>query len=386
MELRITNPQENWLTEQILWNNEELKAAIAEKVKDYKTIAYTEDSLKDMKADRADLNKLKKAFEDERKRVKKICMEPYTKFEQQVKEITALIDEPIGLIDSQIKEIDESRKAVKREEIEELFLTVGFQSFVKLDMIWDEKWLNEILIPKLSMQGLADYSKSTGYVAGDVTLDYETKKCAYDRGRMFNVDAMDNIESAGIAFGRLSGEFLRTQVVPELDAYRLASYAQISGVTTAKAVLATGKEALAALRTARGKIENAEANLSTCYLFINPTVYGMIEDLDTTASKKAIEGFAGIIKVPSGRFYDKVKLNASGAGGFTKDTGAVAMNFLIVDKQAAIQYQKHTVSKVISPDQNQTADGWKFGYRTVGIAECKDNKKDGIYVHTAAAE
>ena len=88
MELRITNPQENWLTEQILWNNEELKAAIAEKVKDYKTIAYTEDSLKDMKADRADLNKLKKAFEDERKRVKKICMEPYTKFEQQVKLFT----------------------------------------------------------------------------------------------------------------------------------------------------------------------------------------------------------------------------------------------------------------------------------------------------------
>ena len=100
---------------------------------------------------------------------------------------------------------------------------------------------NEILIPKMSMQGLADYNKNTGYVAGDVTLDYETKKCAYDRGRMFNVDAMDNIESAGIAFGRLSGEFLRTQVVPELDAYRLAAYAQIAGVTTVKGVLANGK-------------------------------------------------------------------------------------------------------------------------------------------------
>ena len=153
MELRITNPQENWLTEQILWNNEELKAAIAGKVKDYKTIAYTEDSLKDMKADRADLNKLKKAFEDERKRVKKICMEPYTKFEQQVKEITTLIDEPIGLIDSQIREIDERRKAVKREEIEELFASIGFQSFVKLDMIWDEKWLNAtVTLPKIEEQ------------------------------------------------------------------------------------------------------------------------------------------------------------------------------------------------------------------------------------------
>ena len=106
-----------------------------------------------MKADRADLNKLKKAFEDERKRVKKICMEPYTKFEQQVKEITALIDEPIGLIDSQIREIDERRKTVKREEIEELFTSIGFQSFVKLDMIWDEKWLNAtVTLPKIEEQ------------------------------------------------------------------------------------------------------------------------------------------------------------------------------------------------------------------------------------------
>lgn len=253
------------------------------------------------------------------------------------------------------------------------------------DLVREGANANEILIPKMSMQGLADYNKQTGYVAGDVTLEYETKKCTYDRGRMFTVDAMDNIESAGIAFGRLSGEFLRTQVVPELDAWRLASYAQISGVTTVSAALADGKAALSALRTARGKIENAEANLATCYLFINPTVLGMIEDLDTTASKKAIEGFAGIIKVPQGRFYNKVTLTASGAGGYAKASGGSDMNFLIVDKQAAIQFQKHTVSKIITPEANQDADAWKFGYRTVGIAECKDNKKDGIYVHTVAA-
>lgn len=48
-----------------------------------------------------------------------------------------------------------------------------------------------------------------------------------------------------------------------------------------------------------------------------------------------------------------------------------------------LQYQKHTVSKIITPEQNQTADAWKFGYRTVGIAEAKDNKKVAIYVHKA---
>ena len=86
---------------------------------------------------------------------------------------------------------------------------------------------NEILIPKMTMQGLADYSKTNGYAAGDVTLDYETKRCTYDRGRKFVVDAMDNIDTASIAFGKLSGEFLRTQVIPELDAYRLSAYASL---------------------------------------------------------------------------------------------------------------------------------------------------------------
>lgn len=243
---------------------------------------------------------------------------------------------------------------------------------------------NEILIPKMSVQGLANYNKQTGYEAGSITLDYETKKCTYDRGRMFAIDVVDNIETAGVAFGRLSSEFLRTKVVPELDAYRLSSYASIDGVTTVAAALENGKAALAALRAARSKIENAEANLATCYLFINPTVYGMIEDLDTTASKKAIEGFAGIVKVPGGRFYSKIDLNANGEGGFKKNEAGKAINFLIVDKQTAIQFQKHTVSKIITPEANQDADAWKYGYRTVGIAEAYDNKKDGIYVHTVA--
>lgn len=244
---------------------------------------------------------------------------------------------------------------------------------------------NEILIPKMTMSGLANYNKQTGYVAGDVTLEYETKKCDYDRGRMFTVDAMDNIESAGVAFGRLSGEFIRTQVVPELDAWRLSKYAGYAPTgNKVAAAIADGKGGIAAIRTAKTAIKNAEAKPETCYMFISADLKGEIEDLDTTASKKVMEGWAGVIEVPSGRFFDKIALTANGAGGFTTTTGK-AINFLIVDKNAVIQNQKHTVSKIITPDANQDADAWKFGYRTVGIAEAKDNKKVAIYVHTVAA-
>ena len=244
---------------------------------------------------------------------------------------------------------------------------------------------NEILIPKMTMSGLADYNKQTGYVAGDVTLEYETKKCDYDRGRMFTVDAMDNIDTAGLAFSRLSGEFLRTQVVPELDTWRLAKYANYALADNRIAgEIADGKAGIVAIRAGKTAIKNAEANTETCYLYISTTLKGMIEDLDTTASKKVMEGWAGIQEVPSSRFFDKVTLTAGGAGGYTT-TGGKAIDFLIVDKNAVIQNQKHVVSKIITPEQNQDADAWKFGYRTVGIAEAKDNKKVAIYVHTAAA-
>ena len=73
---------------------------------------------------------------------------------------------------------------------------------------------NEIIIPKISMDGLADYSRNGGYVSGDVTLTNETVTFNYDRGRKFTVDAMDNEETAGLAFGRLASEFIRTKVVP----------------------------------------------------------------------------------------------------------------------------------------------------------------------------
>ena len=69
---------------------------------------------------------------------------------------------------------------------------------------------NEIVIPKIEMDGLADYSRNGGYVQGNVKITHETVKFNYDRGRKFSVDAMDNEETAGIAFGKLASEFIRS--------------------------------------------------------------------------------------------------------------------------------------------------------------------------------
>lgn len=248
---------------------------------------------------------------------------------------------------------------------------------------------NELIIPKLDMQGLGDYSRNDGYVKGDVTLTNETVKCNFDRGRMFNVDTMDNLETAGIAFGQLAGEFIRTKVVPELDAFRLATYAGIEGISKVAAGvdLAGGEEVIAALRAATNKMDEDEVPYEDRHLFITPTLHGMIQDLDTSKSKAVMERFASVTLVPQTRFYTAIALKSGkdgeAAGGFAKAEGAKNINFEIIHKPAVIQFEKHVAPKIITPEVNQDADGYKFGYRNVGIADAYENKVAGIYLHHA---
>ncbi len=250
---------------------------------------------------------------------------------------------------------------------------------------------NELVIPMLDMQGLGDYSRNDGYVKGDVTLTNETVKCNFDRGRMFNVDTMDNIETAGIAFGRLAGEFIRTKVVPELDAFRFASYAGAEGISkvAAGATLADGAAVLAALRAATTQMDEDEVPFEDRHLFITPTLDGMIMDLDTTKSREVLSRFASKTLVPQTRFYTAIDQKSGGtgeeAGGYSKAEDAADINFMIIHRAAIIQFPKHVAPKIISPEVNQDADGWKYGYRMVSIASTYKNKLAGIYLHHKAA-
>ncbi len=246
---------------------------------------------------------------------------------------------------------------------------------------------NEIIIPKIDMDGLADYDRNSGYTGGDVTLTWETKKFNYERGRMFNVDAMDNEETAGLAFGKLAGEFLRTKVVSEVDAFRFASYASTPDASLVSANLTDGESVIKALRAASTKMDEDEVTAEGRILFITPTLKGMVDDLDTSKSKEVLKKFSSVIEVPQSRFYSAIELkdgksHGEEKGGFAKAGSAKDLNFIIVEPSAVIQFPKHVVPKIIPPEQNQKSDGWLFGYRNYGIAETYENKVAGIYVHT----
>ena len=142
MELKIYNPTEDGFIKSIEWNHEEIKKEVSEKVEYYKNLVYTDDQIKEAKADRATLRKFVDALETKRKEIKKQCLAPYEDFEKQMKEIVVIVNEPVALIDAQVKGYEEKQKEEKKAKIVEIFDSIGFQPFVKLEMIWDEKWLN----------------------------------------------------------------------------------------------------------------------------------------------------------------------------------------------------------------------------------------------------
>ena len=155
MELKIYNPsEENGFLKAIEWNYEELKTELSQKLEDYKGLVYTEEQIKEAKADRAKLNALATAIDSKRKEIKRQCLQPYEAFEAQIKDLLALIKEPVTLIDTQIKDFEEEKKKKKLEEVKELFEKLKTEAgeeleFVDFEQIFEDKFLNASISLKM---------------------------------------------------------------------------------------------------------------------------------------------------------------------------------------------------------------------------------------------
>lgn len=254
----------------------------------------------------------------------------------------------------------------------------------------------EILVPKISMDGLGDYSRNSGYTKGDVSLTYETRTFNYDRGRKFEVDTMDNQETEEVAFGMLASEFIRTKVAPEADAFTFATIAGLTGISKVNsgATLSTGADVMAALKVALDQMDDDEVPEEGRLLYITPANLSAIKAMDTTKSRELLESFSKVIKVPQSRFYTAIDLydgvtNEQGGideriGGYVKASAGKDINFMVIHPSAILKSDKHVASDIITPEENQSADAWMQKYRKYGIVDGFDNKRAGIYLHHKA--
>lgn len=268
----------------------------------------------------------------------------------------------------------------------------------------------EVKIPKMSVQGLGDYDRDNGYLMGSATLEYETKKMTQDRGRKFQLDSMDVDETNFVTTASsVMGEFQRTKVIPEIDAYRLSKIATEAINANVAGMVQYGYTPGAANTSALRKVkEGISAIRDLGYdgpLVVHATDSFILELELELANKISTVNFkkggiitkvpavdeVPIIPTPANRLVTAIKLNdgkTSGQekGGFEKGATAKDINFEIMPLKTPVAISKQDKMRIFDPNTNQKADAWAMDYRRFHDLWILENKVNSIYVSIKDSE
>lgn len=268
---------------------------------------------------------------------------------------------------------------------------------------------DEVKIPKMSVQGLGDYDRDTGYVQGGVTLSYETRKMTQDRGRKFQLDPMNINENNFISTAAaVMAEFQRVHVIPEIDAYRISKIASET-ITADKAGMieygyTPGAASTSALRKLKEGIK-AIRNLYNGPLVCHATPDFIMElELELAGKITAVTFARGgintsvpavdgvpIVSTPSNRMYTAItlydgKTSSQEAGGYVKGSKAKDINFFICPRTTPIAVTKQDVMRIFDPNINQSLNAWQLDYRRFHDLWVLDNKLDSIFLNIKDAK
>ena len=264
----------------------------------------------------------------------------------------------------------------------------------------------EVKIPKLSVDGLGDYGRvgNSGYVAGDADFSYQTMTMTQDRGRSFSIDANDVDESGFVlTASNIMGEFQRTKVVPEIDAYRLSAIVAKALDSNKKYDYTPAKDTIIqeikeGIKKIREVGHNGDLVIHATYDVVTElelAMLGRIQSVtfssggvDTTCP--SIDG-CPIIVTPQNRMYSTIQLydgKTSGqeAGGYVKGTSANDVNFIIMQRTTPIAVTKQDVMRIFDPNTNQKANAWSMDYRRYHDLWVKDNSQSSIYANMKGAK
>ena len=248
-----------------------------------------------------------------------------------------------------------------------------------------------IKIPKMLFSGgLRNYDRGDGAKKGALTLEWEYMKLEQDRGRAFNLDVVENMESLGILLARMASEYIRLYVTPDLDAYRFWTYYDKSENQIEETI--TDDNAEESLGTAIAALKDLEVPEDRLVLFCSNSYYKILKD--NVRSRRLVTGETvqngittyddiPLYTVPKNRFNTKITILDTDTGGYS--AAGKDINFMLMDREAAVQYVKHVDNRIFTPSENILADAYHWRYRIFHDASSPENKHQGIYVNSVPA-
>ncbi len=250
-----------------------------------------------------------------------------------------------------------------------------------------------VIIPDIDFQGLADYDRDTGFSRGAITVSNSSYTMLMDRARSLQIDRED-MDETGVAnlAGKILGEYVRTKVVPECDAYVLSKLAglALSRANTVEGDIDKPFEALCKLIT---EVQSVVGYDEEIVAFVDSCIYAALQNSseisklitvsdfkqgELNLKVKAINGVA-IIPVVSERMKTAYAFNSNNAGGFTPTNNARETYMLVCPKSAAHLVKKTENMRIFTPEQNIDADAYKFDYRLYYDVFVKKSGLDAVW-------
>ncbi len=254
-----------------------------------------------------------------------------------------------------------------------------------------------VLLPELDFVGLGDYDRDNGFPSGKITITNTSFKLSKDRGRELQLDRMD-MDETGVAnlAGQTLKEYVRTQVIPEMDAYCISKLSSVA-LENGNNVTYDSEKAYKQFTEMANNIQAKAGFDQELVCFMDPTSYAALMNSPELQRQIIVSDFkqgeidlkvkkindVAIIPVAADRMKTEYVFDAgesASAGGFKVAEGAGTVNMLMLAKDGASLVKKTENLRIFAPEKNQDADAYLFQYRLYYDVFVKKSRLDHIGV------
>lgn len=239
-----------------------------------------------------------------------------------------------------------------------------------------------VKIPSVSMQGLGDYDRETGFIKGTVNVSNTAYTMKQDRARSFVIDRED-MDETGIASlaGSVMSEFVRTKVVPETDAYVLS---KLSSLAATRGQVIENPDIDKPYEMFNNLLDSVQDEIGMdeeLVCFVDRFIWNKLRKSDEFTKVIEVSHFkqgeitfelnkidnVSIIPVSNSRMMTAYEFlsgkDGDEEGGYKAAENAKGIYMLMMPKSAAALVKKSEKIRIFTPGQNLTADAYKFDYR-----------------------
>ena len=230
-----------------------------------------------------------------------------------------------------------------------------------------------IKLPRLTLSGYKDHTRTAGFNTGNIANDWEPKKLAHDRDIEFFVDPMDIDETnLALAVANIQNTFENEQAIPEKDCYNFSKLhtelTNFHGRIDSTTVL-TAQNILAVFDEEMSKMDDAGVPVDGRILYVTPAVNKLLKEADGIQRVITVNGANEVNRnvhslddvtikmVQSGRM--KTKYNFT--NGCVAAADADQINFILVHPSCVVARDKYAYISLFTPGtDSRTADGYLY--------------------------